>query len=608
MNIPFSSFQFSAFRRQYLDPIVNALRDRIIRWGRKLETQSVSFMILLGVAVGVSVGYTAIFYEKLIDFFEFLFFDLLAGGLQIYQGYIFLLPLIPIFGNLIVSWIIGRFAPENHGHSVPEIMLAVAKKGGILSARVGLLKGLSTAIAIGSGVSVGREGPIVSIGATIGSNVGQMLKMSSNGLKVMVGCGAAAGISAMFNAPLAGVVYAIEIVLGRFTINSFSPVIVSSVLAAAISRAYLGNFPAFNIPMYELVSHWELIFYSILGIIAGGVSVFFIRTLYWVDDQFQRMIATREAKAILGGLILGVVGIFFPQIFGVGYDTTNDVLFNRMELKLMLILLLLKPVMTSVSLGSGSTGGIFAPSLFIGAMLGGAFGMILNVLFPAVTANPGAYALVGMTAVVAGTTHGPMTAIITLFEMTNSYQIILPLMIAGILSTIVSRQLHSESIYTEKLLRRGVRIQQGSDISILERIQLRDIMQTEFKVFQDDEPVANILHYVEEHRSDNFPVVDAAGKFAGMISFQELRDVFLRKELHQFLIASDIAVRDTITLSPQLSLLEALYAFEIRNQEVLPVVGEQDASQVVGLVSRSDIMSRYRQELLLEAKQIEPLA
>ena len=325
------------------------------------------------------------------------------------------------------------------------------------------MKSLASAISISTGGSVGREGPIVQIGSAIGSTLGQMLKVSQDRMRTLVGCGAAAGIAATFNAPIAGSMFALEVILGDFGLATFSPIVISSVVATAVSRAFLGDIPAFIVPVYELVSVWEFPIYMGLGLFCAVVGVTFTRVLYRVEDLFDDFKFPEYLKGIIGGSILGVTGLFFPEILGVGYGGIDLALMQKLAWWVLLLLIVIKILATSITIGSGGSGGIFAPSLFLGAMAGGFFGAVVHQWFPTVTASPGAYSIVGMGALVSATTHGPLSAMLILFEMTGNYKIILPLMLSCILATIFAGILKKDSIYTLKLARRGVNIREGKD-------------------------------------------------------------------------------------------------------------------------------------------------
>ena len=388
---------------------------------------------IIAVVIGVLGGYGAVLFRFAIIFFQTLLYQSGEEFLTIAATVPWWMKLImPAVGGAVVGPVIYFYAREAKGHGVPEVMEAVALKGGLIRPRVSAAKILASAISIGAGGSVGREGPIVQIGSAVGSTVGQVLKVSQDRLRTLVGCGAAAGIAATFNAPIAGVLFSVEILMGEFGVSTFSPIVLSSVTATTISRHYFGDFPAFVVPGYEVVSIWELLLYGGLGVIVALVAVLFVITLYKTEDLFDKIPIPEYTKPIMGGFIMGGTIIFLPQMFGVGYGAINHALNGQIVWWFLLMMVFAKILATSITIGGGMSGGIFAPSLFIGAMLGGCFGEVVHMLFPDITATSGAYALVGMGGVVAAATHAPITAIIIIFELTGNYTIILPLMITCI--------------------------------------------------------------------------------------------------------------------------------------------------------------------------------
>ena len=430
------------------------------RFLRRLRLSETNLLILLSVLVGLATAFGAIGFVKLIEFFNDLFFGLTdqilssAVGFASWGGYRWWLPLIPALGGLLVGPIVYRYASEAKGHGVPEVMDAVARLGGIIRPRVAAAKTIASAICIGSGGSAGREGPIVQIGSAFGSMVGQLFRMSGSRVKILVGCGAAAGISAVFNAPIAGVIFSLEIILGDFAIKTFAPVILASVVSSVVTRTFLGNHPAFEVPSYSLVSAWEIPMYVVMGIGLGALAVLFTRSLDAMEDFFNNLKIANWTKPALGGLLLGGLAIFYPQVLADGYQTIRLTLYGDMGIWLLVVLIFMKLIATSLTLGSGNSGGIFAPSLFMGAVAGGSFGIMIHKLFPTVTATPGAYALVGMAGLVAGATHAPITALLIIFEMTSDYRIILPLMVTVVFSALVAGRLFPQSVYTIKLFKR----------------------------------------------------------------------------------------------------------------------------------------------------------
>ena len=338
-----------------------------------------AIMAVLGAIVGLVGGLGAVGFRHAISFFQYIAYGSTADLFDVIQS----IPwsqrlIIPTLGGLVVGPVVYFFAREAKGHGVPEVMEAVALKRGVIRKRVVFIKTLVSAVCIGTGGSVGREGPIVQIGSAVGSFIGQLLNVSVNRMRILVGCGAAAGIAATFNAPLAGAMFAFEIVLDEFGLNTFSPIIISAVTATAISRYFLGDVPAFVVPAYKLLSPWELPLYAVLGLFSAVVAVFFTFILYRFEDIFEDLKFPEYLKAAVGGLLIGATGLFFPHILGVGYGPIYLALMNNLNWWLMALLFIIKILATSITIGSGGSGGIFAPSLFVGAMTGGFFGTVVR--------------------------------------------------------------------------------------------------------------------------------------------------------------------------------------------------------------------------------------
>jgi len=452
----------------------------------RMRSNETGFGIVLAILVGVIAGFGALLFRWLISTFQSLFFGNIAGYLGFFgQHYIILLPAI---GGLIVGLLVRFGAHEAKGHGVPEIMEAVVVKGGRIRQRVAGVETLASSICIGSGGSVGREGPIVMIGSSFGSTIGQRLHLSDEWIRTLVACGAAGGIAATFNAPIGGVFFALEVILGRFVGRRFGFVVISSVASVFISHVFLGDSPSFGIIPYTMISYWELLPYALLGVMAALMAITFIRLLYKFEDIFNAWHIPENIKPIIGGLGIGAIGLYSYDLLGVGYGeaywvsqmSADQALLGGIALQSLIILVFLKMLATSLTVGSGGSGGIFSPLLFIGAMLGGAFGMIAHQLFPAYIGPSGAYSLVGMAAVFAGGAGAPITSIIMLFEMTRDYSIMLPLMIAVVTSTVLSRRLSSETIYTLKLVERGIDIRELQQTSPMRMVTVAEAMTKNF--------------------------------------------------------------------------------------------------------------------------------
>jgi len=507
--------------------------------------------------------------------------------------------LIPAAGGLIVGPLIYFFAREAKGHGVPEVIAAVALRGGVIRPRVVAVKALASAISIGTGGSVGREGPIVQIGAALGSSLGQMLKVSASQLRVIVGCGAAAGISATFNAPIAGALFAAEVVVGNFAVAQLSPIVISSVVATVVSRFVLGNHPAFPVPPYELVGPWELFPYMVVGIVAGFVALAFMLSLYATEDAFEKLPVPEWSKAMIGGLLVGAIGVWLPNVFGVGYSTITQSLTGSLPAIMLGLLLLAKIAATSITIGSGGSGGIFAPSLFLGAMTGGFLGTFIHQWFPDATASSGAYALVTMGAVVAAATHAPISAIIIIFELTQTINIIPPLMAACVMSTLVSTFLHRDSIYTMKLRRRGIDLFQEEETNVLRALYVRDIIDREPDVLHTSDNLEAILARMLESERTEFFVLDEQEKLRGVIHLRALTRTLAEQDLLQHVVvAGDLMEHHQSAPTEDDDLDVVAQLFNRGNAEEIPVVAVGDPRKLVGSVRKRDLMQAYNQEIM----------
>jgi len=564
---------------------------------RRLHASETSGLMALAIIVGIGAGLGAVAFRWLILGVQHLFFhsaDSTLGFLGRYR----VLP-VPAVGGLLVGLLTYYLAREAKGHGVPEVMLAVASFGGRIRSRVAAVKSLASAICIGSGGSAGREGPIVQIGSSLGSTLGQVLRMPESRIRLLVACGAAGGISATFNAPIAGVLFALEVILREFAASSFSFVVFSSVTAAAISRSLLGNHPSFVIPEYRLISAWELPLYLGLGLLAAGVSLGFVKGLYAVEDLFDRWRFREYLKPVAGGLLVGVMGVFYPQVFGVGYGSQPTggtgaldlVLVGKIGLATAAVLTLLKLLATSLTIGSGGSGGVFAPSLFIGAMLGGAVGQVFHHLWPATTAGPGAYAVVGMGAVFAGAARAPITSIIILFEMTGDYRIILPLMIAVVTSSLVAQHFTRDTIYTLKIRRRGIDLTRRSVVDLLDTITVGEVMTPDPMVVPADMPVEELSALLLETGHHGLPVVDGNGRLAGIVTLSDVQRSAASGDVDQ--TVADIATLSPITCFPDQTVREALEQLRGRELGRLPVVDRVDPGRVVGMLRRENVVAAY---------------
>jgi len=585
-----------------MDSQASSKRSAVNSTIKRMLTDEHAIMAMFGVLVGVAGGYGAVGFRYLINFIQ----SVAYGSPEELLSIVGSIPwhmriLIPALGGLIVGPVVYFFAKEAKGHGVPEVMYSVALQQGIIRKRIVFVKSLVSAVCIGTGGSVGREGPIVQIGSAVGSTLGQLFRVSANRMRTLVGCGAAAGIAATFNAPIAGSIFALEIILGEFEIASFSPIIISAVSATAISRHYLGDIPAFILPEYVLHNVMEFPLYALLGVFCALVALGFTLFLYRAEDAWDAIKFPEYLKAVVGGLIIGSMGLAFPQILGVGYGAIDMALTIQMSGWFMALLILCKILATAITIGSGGSGGIFAPSLFMGAMAGGAFGAVAHQLFPSVAVSPGAYAVVGMGAVVAATTHGPLQAILIIFEMTGDYKIILPLMITCIISTLIATRLCRESIYTFKLIRRGINIKSGKELNILRSMPVKNVMYHTVEMVPQDMHLTDFAQKLPQSRSNNFVVVDRNEEIAGVLTFLDYYDKLFNNEIDDHMEVKDIMSTDVETVSIEDNLDTALEKIAAKDYSILPVVSTENPLKMVGILTRRDILEAYDQAVIKKA-------
>lgn len=581
---------------------LNRWRLFIIEGLVRLNLSQDILFLFIALIVGLVAGYGAVLFHEALRLVQEVLFVHLAGMVTEWPWSRMVIMFLPAIGGLLVGIISSFVSAEARGHGVPEVIKAVIAKGGYLRSSLVFSKTITSALSIGSGGGAGREGPIILIGAAAGSAVGQFFRLSSDQLRTLVAAGAAGGIAAIFNAPLGGVMFAAEIILGDFSIRSFSPIVVSTVVATAVSRTFLGNNPTFAPTDYQLVSNYELIFYLLLGLLAGVTSVWFIKVLFAVEDLFQQLHRVPLwLRPALGGLGVGVMLIWLPELAGYSYDINNAAILGRADVVTLGVVFLLKPIAAGLTLGSGGSGGVFAPALKAGAAFGGFVGFILHALLPNSTATSGAYALVGMGALVAGTMHAPLTAMVVIFEISNTYQVILPIMFAAVSSSVVARLMMKQSVYTMPLEREGIEIGYGLNLSLVHQIMVAEVMSKKFVRLERRTPIRDVVGYVENSAQTVFPVV-SDGTLLGVVRFQDLRQVVAQPELPEYLMADDVMIANTPYLYDTDTLDKALKTFELAGADSLPVLKAKDNRTLVGMIRQDDALRRYRKEILLRAE------
>lgn len=560
----------------------------------RFHLPQISESVLLGAAallVGLGTGAGIWLFKALVGLFEGLMQQELGGWLTGLNPW--LVVSLPILGGLGVSWLAGHFIGEERHHGVAGIIEAAALAGGRLRYWRLPAKVIAAALSIGSGASVGPEDPSVQIGANFGSLLGQKARLSDERMRTLVAAGAASGVAAAFNAPIAGVFFALEIILGEIGGSALGIVVLSAVVSAVFTQAVAGPHPAFAIPAYTFNSPWEFLLYLGLGLLAGPLSAFYSHMLYVFKDFFHRL-ETWPAwlRTGLTGLVVGLVGLGLPQVLGVGYETIDEIL-NGAEIAvgLLLVLALAKLLLTPLCIAGGFWGGLFAPALFTGAALGAAYGEIARYLLPNLNINPAAFALVGMAAFLAGAVHAPLTAILLLFEMTNDYRIILPVMFAVVVSLYISRKLQADSVYMLSLSRKGIHLERGRDVEVLERIQVEEVMQPPAPTLSESASLSEAADIFQNTRRHGLPVLDDTGKLCAMLTIQDIER--FPPEQREAVSAGQAGTRDLIVAYPDENIGEALRRMAAIDIGRLPVVDRQEPGRLVGLLRRSDMMRAY---------------
>ncbi|HEX4428543.1 MAG TPA: chloride channel protein [Frankiaceae bacterium] len=492
--------------------------------------------------------------------------------------------LAPVVAGLLYGPLVYRFAREARGHGVPEVMAAVARNGGRIRPQVAVVKALASALCIGGGGSVGREGPIVQIGSALGSSLAQLCKLDPRRIRLLVACGAAGGIAATFNAPLAGVFFAMELILRRWETQSFGMVVLASVTSSIIGRAILGNSPFLQLPAFHVEHVVQYPLFGLLGILAGLIGVAFSRVLYAIEDACDWAWRGPEwLRPAAGGVLLGALLLALPEMYGVGYPVLGRAVAGKYAIAFLLALLVGKLLACSLTIGIGGSGGVFAPSLFCGAMAGAVFGDVVHAIAPQAGGSVGAYALVGMGAVFAGAARAPITAVVIMFELTGEYTIILPLMLAIVLAAGVSHLVSADTVYTRKLLRRGIDIDEPADAA-LRRRSVSSVMTPPPESLRADASVVAAANRFASTRDTALPVTDSEGRYLGTLAAHDVMDALAAGE------ESDLTAltREVEPLPPDATIGQLLKLLD-QGADGVPIAGSSGI--VIGWVRHQDVLA-----------------
>lgn len=568
-----------------------------LRWNEEL------FHLLLAATVGVLAGLVNLVFYLAIEWVKH--FTLRRPGdlaevaelLEWWQR--LLLPAVGgLAAGLVLHWGLQLFQA-----GTTNLLEVVVAGDGRLKFRPGLMRALSSLLSIGTGASIGREGSITQISATLASKLGQWFNWQPYRLRLLVGCGAAAGMAAAYNAPIAGAIFAAQIVLGNFSMTCFAPLVVASVVATLVSRTFFGIAPWYTVPAFEFTRLGQLGWFLLFGVLCGAFGAAFLRLLDASEKMFGRLPLPLYLRLALGGAIVGIIAVGYPEVWGNGYGATNKILHEQMALEMVLGLLLAKLIATVAAVGTGTVGGVFTPTLFLGAGLGTALAMGLHSAGFAVGLPTHTFALVGMGSLLAATTHSPLLAMVMLFEISLNYSMMPPLMLACALGTLVARQLHPESIYTAPLKAHGVEPDAETPrIGVAHQQKIGDLMREPVAPLRDNTPLPEIAARFLAHTFNFLPVVDGDGRLLGLIALQDLKAHLGDSSALGSVIASDVMRPAPVTLTPNQTLADALPALLASEQRNIPVVSSLADQRLVGSVLRAEALGLMAEAIAIGSR------
>ena len=504
---------------------------------------------------------------------------------------------MPVLGAIIIGFMAKYGSDKIKGHGIPEAMEAVLTSRSRIEAKVAILKPISAAIAIGTGGPFGAEGPIIQTGGAMGSLVGQLLSTTANERKVLLACGAGAGMAATFNTPIAGVILAIELLLFEFRSRSFIPLVIACTLATSVRAILLGQHSMFSITNANFDVLHGLPFYVLLGVLSGITAIGFTKVLYWVEDQFERLPVDDLWHPAIGALGLGIIGFFVPRVLGVGYDTISDILNNNLALKILVVLAVCKALALVISLGSGTSGGLLAPMFMSSAAMGGAFALIVNKIFPSLHLSPGAYALVAMAAVFGAASRATFTFIVFAFEITHDFNAILPLMLGCVIADMIALRYSPNSIMTEKLARRGLKVPDEFEVSAMKTARVSDVMLKDVQPIPEEMTVAELAERMGRDEpgynlTQGLPIVSRNGKLMAIVTQGDLlRAIELNPKGTATVL--EAGSKKLITVYPDELVHNAMQSMLRHNIGRLPVVRRDDPQTMVGYFNRSCLLTAW---------------
>ncbi len=566
--------------------------------------------------VGIAAGYGAIGIRLGIQYVQELFYGFPDERFHTKAMELdwWMILLAPAVGGLAVGLIVHFLLPGRRPQSFGAVIAATALRDGRIRLRDGLVNAGVNVLSLGAGASAGREGPVVHLGATLASVVSRALGVNRSLALSLVACGVASATAASFNAPMAGVFFALEVILGHYALHAFAPVVIAAVAGTILCRIHIGDFPAFFIPRYEIVTFFEFPAFVLLGVVSAGVAIVFMWAIFYGEDMVEKVSGRLKipvwARPVLGGLMIGAVGINFPQVLGVGYEATDEALRAAFGLDQLIVLLVLKTAVVSITLGCRFGGGVFSPALFVGAMAGGAFGLVAGMIFPDHAASHGLYALIGMGAVTAAVLGAPLTTTLIIFELTDDWRLAAALMVSVAVATLISSQVYGRSFFSRQMRRQGLDLVGGRERRLLRSRHVDEVMDRRFERLRADLSLATVQNAMRTAHYSDFIVVDEEGRLVGRLTFPELQEALHEADEaaaeagedpqveEKTRTAADIARRRIGYVALHEDLAHALNMLQTSGEPWLPVVDDRDSRKVVGVIRQADVLLAYNRALL----------
>ena len=573
---------------------------RILMRLRRIIRNDQLILSILAVFVGAAAGGGVIAIREGIDLVQGVF---LGGTSENLVAHVATLPwwqilFAPAIGGLLVGLFIYYAVPGRKPRGVAKVIEASALRGGRMNLKAGITAAIASAASIGVGGAVGREGPAIHLGATFGAWFAEKLHLTRSLSRALLGCGAAAAVAASFNAPIAGALFAHEVVVGHFAMSAFAPIVIASVVGTIVSRIYFGDFPAFGISEQSLTSLWEFPAVVGLGIASGLVAIMFMRTAMKTEDIMMKVPGPPWLRPAVGGFLVGGIALVFPQVLGVGYDATDLALKVQLPLTLLISLIFMKTLATSICIGSGFGGGVFTPSLMIGAMLGGAYGIVATSIAPELSAGPGAYTIIGMGAVAAAVLGAPISTTLIVFELTDDYPLTIAVMIGVVISNIVAQQFLGKSFFNWQLERAGLDLKGGFETTLLRSIKVRRLVDRNSETVGVATQLQELRAKLQASDTGELFVIKDDGELFGTITLADLSDAAFDHDVDNLINAGDVARVHPPILDLDDDLETANKVIRDSGEHYIAVVENHENMKFVGTLHETEVMSAYNKALV----------